>query len=364
MQIHKSTSGLNKSEEEAMKSQASKGCPSRHYTVAQDGSGDFTTIQAAINAVPENAADKSEIRIKQGVYYEKLHIEKPKIHLIGEGAEQTVITYDDYALKKFPDGEMYHTFHSYTAFIGEDDFTAEGLSFVNSAGPGKDVGQALAIYVDGDRAAFRHCRFIGHQDTIFTGPLPPQPIDRSYFGGPRDGAERRNLRQYYEDCYIEGDVDFIFGSATAVFKGCEIFAKNRLKSNAAVENEVNGWITAASTPEGVRYGYVFMDCTLESDAPSQSVYLGRPWRNHAKVCFLNCWMGAHVKQEGWHNWNKTDAESTALFAEFNSVGPGAGSKTERVPWAAMLTEEEASEYTVASILSGSDDWIPFGQAIT
>ncbi|NUU77281.1 pectinesterase family protein [Paenibacillus xylanilyticus] len=331
----------------------------RYYTVSADGSGDFTSIQAAIEAIPDPCAEKTIVRIKQGIYYEKLHIEKPMVHLIGEGADQTVISYDDYALKKFPDGEFYYTFHSYTAFIGADDFTAEGLSFVNSAGPGKDVGQALAVYVDGDRAAFRRCRFIGHQDTIFTGPLPEQPMDRASFGGPRDGAERRRLRQYYEDCYIEGDIDFIFGSATAVFKDCEIFAKNRLSDHAAAEEKVNGWITAASTPEDVRYGYVFIDCALTSNAPPQSVYLGRPWRNHAKVCFLNCWIGAHVKEEGWHNWNKPDAEASAVYAEYNSTGPGAGSRTGRVPWATILNEQQASEYTVSHILSGTDGWLPF-----
>ncbi|PAD32909.1 pectinesterase family protein [Paenibacillus sp. 7523-1] len=363
MEAHKNNSCINRLETKAVDEQVFNGinqsCPSRYYTVAQDGSGDFSTIQAAINAMPDNAINELEIRIKQGVYYEKLHMDKPKIHLIGEGAEQTVVTYDDYALKKFPDGQLYHTFHSYTAFIGEDDFTAEGLSFVNSAGPGKEVGQALAIYVDGDRAAFRNCRFIGHQDTIFTGPLPPKPMDRSFFGGPRDGAERRKLRQYFEDCYIEGDVDFIFGSATAVFKGCEIFSQNRISDTAPAENTVNGWITAASTPEDVRHGYVFIDCTLTSNAPPQSIYLGRPWRNHAKVCFLNCWMGAHVKMEGWHNWNKPDAETTVVYAEFNSKGPGAASAEERVSWAKRLTEEEASEYTAAHILSGVDGWLPF-----
>ncbi|QOS81752.1 pectin methylesterase [Paenibacillus sp. JNUCC31] len=329
------------------------------YLVAADGSGDYSTIQAAIDAIPSNYNDKFKIRIKPGTYVEKLDIVKSKVHLIGESAEQTIVTYGDYALKKFPNGELYHTFHSYTVFIGADDFTAEGISFVNSAGPGKDVGQALAVYVDGDRAAFRRCRFMGHQDTIFTGPLPEQPIDRSFFGGPRDGAERRKLRQYYENCYIEGDVDFIFGSATAVFQGCEIFAKNRLSDVAAAEGEVNGWITAASTPEDVRYGYVFIDCDLTSNAPAQSVYLGRPWRNHAKVCFLNCWMGVHVKQEGWHNWNKTDAETTVVYAEYQSAGPGAGNAMGRVPWARILSEQEAAEYAVPLILSGVDGWQPF-----
>ncbi|WP_128104072.1 pectinesterase family protein [Paenibacillus sp. DCT19] len=329
------------------------------YTVATDGSGDYKTIQAAIDAIPDHSKGRLEIRIKPGVYVEKLHIEKPMVHLIGEGAEQTIITYDDYALKTFPNGELYHTFHSYTVLVGSDDFTAEGLSFVNSAGPGKVVGQALAIYVDGDRAAFRNCRFIGHQDTIFTGPLPEQPLDRSFFGGPRDGAERRKLRQYYEGCYIEGDVDFIFGSATAVFKDCEIFSKVRVSGTDQAKAEVQGYVTAASTPEDVKYGYVFIDCDLTSNAPPESVYLGRPWRNYAKVCFLKCWIGAHVKQEGWHNWNKTDAESTVVFAEYNSSGPGKAQAGARVPWANLLTDEEAAEYTVPLILSGEDDWQPF-----
>ncbi|MGG4127063.1 pectinesterase family protein [Paenibacillus illinoisensis] len=344
-----------------MKVPISKDKNNRLYTVSLDGSGDFPTIQAAIDAIPEPCTEIFIIRIRQGVYVEKLHIEKPGVHLIGEGADQTLITYDDYALKTFPNGEPYHTFHSYSAFVGADDFTAEGLSFVNSAGPGKDVGQALAVYVDGDRAVFRKCRFIGHQDTIFTGPLPDQPIDRSSFGGPRDGAERRKLRQYYEDCYIEGDIDFIFGSATAVFKGCEIFAKKRsFDDTTAFAEEVHGWITAASTPEDVRYGYVFIDCSLTSDAPPQSVYLGRPWRNHAKVCFLHCWMGAHVKQEGWHNWNKPDAEASVVFAEYNSKGPGAGSWAGRVPWATILNEQQAEEYSLSRVLFGEDEWQPFG----
>nr|WP_154984309.1 pectinesterase family protein [Paenibacillus xylanexedens] len=328
-------------------------------TVASDGSGDYTTIQAAVDAHPDHGTQGLPIRVKAGVYVEKLHMDKPGIHLIGEGAEQTIITYDDHALKRFPDGSQYHTFHSYTAFIGADDFKAEGISFVNSAGPGSEVGQALAVYVDGDRAVFRGCRFIGHQDTIFTGPLPEQPLDRSYFGGPRDGAERRKLRQYFEDCYIEGDIDFIFGSATVVFKGCEIFTKSRLTEVEVAEGHVNGWITAASTPEDVRYGYVFVECDLTSNAPKQSVYLGRPWRNHSKVCFLNCWLGAHVKQEGWHNWNKVEAETTVNYAEYKSAGPGAGRADVRVPWSHILTEEEAAEYTLSLVLSGEDGWNPF-----
>ena len=117
------------------------------------------------------------------------------------------------------------------------------------------------------------------------------------FGGPRDNCEKRQLRHYFENCYVKGDVDFIFGSATAVFNKCEIYSNDR-------KEEVNGYITAASTPEGVKFGYVFIDCKLTSDAEPKSVYLGRPWRDFARTVFINTWMGDHIKDEGWHNWNK------------------------------------------------------------
>lgn len=328
------------------------------FIVAGDGSGDYRTIQAALDAIPADADQRFTIAIRAGVYEEKLTIDKPGVRLIGEGADNTIITYHDHALKTFSNGELYHTFHSYTAIIVADDVTTEDLSFVNAAGPGAQVGQALAMYADGDRTVFRRCRFIGHQDTIFTGPLPERPIDRSYFGGPRDGLERRRLRQYYENCYIEGDVDFIFGSATAVFYRCEIFSKNRLSSEEAAAGAVNGWITAASTPPDVRYGYVFIQCRLTGDAPPGSVYLGRPWRNDAKVCFLHCWLGAHVHAAGWHNWDKTEAEATAIFAEYNSSGPGQPQRKRRVSWARALSDEEAAEYAPNRVLSGVDGWAP------
>ncbi|OMF22694.1 pectin methylesterase [Paenibacillus sp. FSL H8-0548] len=321
--------------------------------VAKDGSGDFTTVQEAVNAVPPNSAEQVIITIKNGIYKEKLHIEKPMITLLGESAEHTIITYDDYALKAFPDGELYHTFHSYTLFVGDDDFSAEQISFVNSAGKGEEVGQALAAYVDGDRAMFRKCRFIGWQDTLFTGPLPPYPVDRSTFGGPREGLPRKNVRQYYEDCYIEGDVDYIFGSATAVFNRCEIFTKNRLEGQSGV----NGWITAASTPVELAFGYVFLHCRLTSNAPAQTVYLGRPWREHAKAAFIQCWLGEHIIAEGWHNWNKPASEQTTFFSEYSSSGPGAHSSG-RASWSHMLNDEEAGVFNMVHILAGEDGWTP------
>lgn len=333
-------------------------------TVALDGSGDYTSIQSAIDEIPHHREYPTVIYIQAGTYYEKLHIEKPFVHLIGDPAQPTVITYDDYARKTFPDGSLYHTFYSYTVFVGSDDFRAKYLSFINSAGAGEQVGQALAVYVDSDRAVFDHCRFVGQQDTLFTGPLPPQPIDRSTFGGPREGALRRAQRQYYKHCYIEGNIDFIFGSATAVFDRCEIFARKReCLSTSSKDTEVNsesmihGWLTAASTPEDVQYGYVFLDCQLTSDAPPHSFYLGRPWRNYAKVTWIRCHIGAHIHSTGWDNWNKPEAESTVEYQEYNSEGAGASIK-DRVPWSYLLDSTEADEYTVEHILAGDDGWVP------
>lgn len=322
--------------------------------VAADGTGDVLTIQEAIDQVPACPAEPVVIRVRAGIYREKLTIDKPRITLIGEGVERTVITYDDYARKPHPDGGEYGTFRSYTAFIGGDDFTAEGIAFANTAGYGDDIGQAIAAYVDGDRARFRRCRFLGRQDTLFTGPLPPKPLTPGSFAGPREEAPRRHVRQYYEDCYIEGDVDFIFGSATAVFERCVLFAKNRHRPGA-----VNGWYTAASTPEAAEFGYVFLNCKLTGDAPPASVLLGRPWRNYAKTAFLHCWMDELLRPEGWDNWNKPEAEETVTYGEYDCTGPGAADDG-RVPWSRTLSPEEAARYTAANVLGGADGWTPFG----
>lgn len=332
--------------------------------VASDGSGDFTSIQEAVGRVPEGNKEIVKIYIKNGVYKEKLHIEKNFITLIGQNAKKTILTYDDYAKKKYVNGEKYNTFNSASVFIGGDNFFAQDITFENSAGTGDVVGQAVAAYVDGDRVAFKNCRFLGNQDTLFTGPLPPHPLERGSFGGPRDSDPRRCGRQYYEGCYIEGDIDFIFGSATAVFNKCEIFSKKRSgeqSSNLNSTRDVNGWITAASTPKDVEIGYVFIDCKLNSDAPAKTVYLGRPWRNYAKTAFINCFMGEHIIADGWDNWNKTESEKTTVYCEYNSQGVGA-SNADRVKWSKILSSKEAQRYDILNVLAGIDGWDPEGLA--
>lgn len=295
-----------------------------NFVVAQDGSGDFTTVQAAINAVPDyRKAGPTRIYIKKGMYKEKIVIAESKqnVQLIGE--DGAVLTYDDYAQKPNIFGEGKGTSGSGSIYIFGPDFFAENITFENTSGP---VGQAVACHVAGDRAVFRRCRFLGFQDTLYT------------FG--------ENTREYYEDCYIEGTIDFIFGKATAVFNRCELRSKR-----------TGGFLTAPATPQGSNYGYVFYDCKLTADegVEAGSVWLSRPWRPYGKTVFIRCEMGQHIRPEGWNNWGKTDNERTAYYAEYQCYGKGADT-SRRVAWSHQL--KDANAYVMTNILKGADGWNP------
>lgn len=294
------------------------------FIVAQDESGHFTTVQAAIDAVPDyRKAKPTRILIKKGRYKEKIVIaaSKENVWLVGE--EGTVLTYDDYASKKNTFGEEKGTSGSGSIYIFGAGFTAENITFENASGP---IGQAVACHVAADRAVFRRCRFLGFQDTLYT------------FG--------EYTREYYEDCYIEGTVDFIFGKATAVFNRCTLHSKTS-----------GGYLTAPATPQDCKYGYVFIDCQLTADADVEkgSVWLSRPWRPYGKAVFIRCDMGRHIHPEGFHNWGKVDNEKTAYYAEGGCTGEGASTKR-RVAWAHQL--QDLSGYDLKCILAGSDGWCP------
>ncbi|HEX5323546.1 MAG TPA: pectinesterase family protein [Capsulimonadaceae bacterium] len=295
----------------------------REVTVAADGSGDFKSVQDAINAVPTGTLKQpSIIHVKPGVYNERLYVQREKrfVHLVGEDPATTVVVYDLYANVSGPDGKPIGTFRTPTAQVDADDFTAEGITFQNSAGP---KGQALALRVDGDRDVFKNCRFLGWQDTIL---------------------DNRG-RHYYDHCFIAGATDFIFGGGTALFDNC------------AIECDGNGYITAASTPEDQAYGFVFSNCHITGKTADVQTYLGRPWRGYASVIFLNTDMGGVVRPEGWKNWNNTDRDKTARYAEFHNTGPGSATK-DRVSWSKQLSASQASEISLGSVLGGTDEWNP------
>lgn len=292
------------------------------FIVAQNGSGDFAKVQDAIDAVPDLRANETVIFIKKGIYKEKLILPgtKTNVTFIGEDVNHTILTYDDFASKKNRFGENMGTSGSSSFFIFGDGFTAKNITFENSSGP---VGQAVAVRIDGDKVAFENCRFLGFQDTLY--------------------PHGESSRQYYKNCYIEGTTDFIFGWSVAVFDNCEIFSKKG-----------GSYITAASTKENAAYGFVFINCKLTGDAPENSVYLGRPWRPHAQTVFIDCFMDKHIKKEGWHNWNKPEAEKTTFYAEYQSSGPSANADS-RVKWSHQLTKEDLNHYSLEKILDG---WLP------
>lgn len=335
---------------------------SKEYSL-QDNKEDncYSTITDALNSLSKDDKGLVTIYIKNGVYKEKLVINRSNLTLIGESKEGTVLTYDDYGRMKMEDGSNRGTFRTPSVFIDANDFTAKNLTFQNSAGFGHQVGQALALYVDGDRMVFENCNLLGSQDTLFTGPLPPSPLSPGGFTGPKEFSERINGRHYYKNCYIRGDVDFIFGSATAYFDHCEIFSQKTDTLLPAGEGEVQkiyGYITAASTAKGQEYGYVFSHCRLTSDCPKHSVYLGRPWRDFANTVFLNCELGEHICEEGWDDWNKSHAHDTIFYGEYECRGEGAKGILEgkRAPFSKQLTAEEAEHYSKEKVLRGEDNW--------
>ncbi|MHA6249318.1 pectinesterase family protein [Pontibacter sp. CAU 1760] len=291
--------------------------------VAQDGSGDYTSVQAAVDAVPAFPEERVEIHIRNGVYREKVIIPTWKTNLSfrGESKDNTILTWDDHAGK-----DDINTFTSYTLLVQGEGFRAENMTIENTAG--RDAGQAVALHVAAGRCAFQDCRILGDQDTLYAGQ-----------GGDR---------QYFLRCYIEGTTDFIFGPATAVFEDCTIHCKK------------NSYITAASTPEAQPFGFVFLQCTVTASSQAQQVYLGRPWGPFAQTIFIHTTLGRHIRPEGWHNWSKLATGKTAFYAEYRSKGPGAAPKA-RVTWARQLTRQEAKHFTARNILPGKDSWEFLGE---
>nr|WP_315202107.1 pectinesterase family protein [uncultured Flavobacterium sp.] len=300
-----------------------------NFVVAQDGSGDYKTVQEAFDAVPKLKPERTVIFVKKGTYKEVITLEADKnnVTLIGEDADKVILTFDNYSSKINPvTNKGYGTSNSASCFIIGTEFYAKNITFENSSGP---VGQALAINIQGDKAVFKNCRFLGFQDTMY-------------------GADGR---QYFKDCYIEGSTDFIFGSSTAFFDNCKLHTKG------------GSAITAASTKEHISFGYVFSNCKITGTG-THITTLGRPWRPYAAVVFINTEMSDAIKPAGWDNWRKAENEATARYSEYNSSGTGAY-PNERVNWMKKLTADEVKKYTVENVFKTTyanpaviDNWNP------
>ncbi len=328
----------------------------------------FSSIGSALAQIPANNTTPVIIEIAPGIYHEKLTINKPYITLrgMGESSAHTVISYDDYALDLMEDGSKRGTFRTYTLFIDTHDVTLQHLTIENASGNSATHGQAIALYADGDRLMIDSCRLLGHQDTLFTGPLPEKERQPGGFIGPKQFAPRINGRQYYKNCYICGDIDFIFGSATAYFEHCTIESLLRTKTSAqsdALSDTsafplIQGYVTAASTPKGQAYGYVFSDCRFTSkDCPAGSVYLGRPWRDYAKTILISCELGAHIHPAGFHDWNRENTHDTVYYAEYASFPATSDYRplSDRADFVQNLNEQQAGYFAKELVLG---DWAP------
>jgi pectinesterase len=288
--------------------------------VDRNGRGDFRNIQDAIASLRAfDPAGTVTVFIREGFYKEKILLPAHicNVVFIGESRDKTIISYDDHA-----NIDSMGTFRTYTFKIQGNDITFENLTVENAA---EQLGQAVALHVEGDRIIFRNCRFLGNQDTVYTG--------------------RENCRQYFENCYIEGTTDFIFGPSTVWFESCAIHCKKR------------SYITAASTPAHIEHGYIFNNCTITMADGISEVYLGRPWRPHAMTLFMNCELPEGINALGWDNWRNEENEKTARYIEFNNTGQGAGVSM-RVKWAKVLSEKEAEKYTLENVMKACDGWIP------
>ena len=300
--------------------------------VARDGTGEFRTVDEAIEVCRAFMDYHKVIYIKKGIYKEKLIIPQwlQNIELCGEDRDETIITYDDHANVKIilgkasPHEQAMGTFRTYTLKIEANDITLKNLTIENNSAR---LGQAVALHTEGDRLIFVNCRFIGHQDTVYTG----MPYTRLFF----------------KDCYICGTTDFIFGPSTAWFEDCTI------------ESLINSYVTAASTPVDATYGYIFNKCQLIAKNGVDKVYLGRPWRDYGYTLFMNCDLGAHIRPEGWHHWEK-QRELTARYLEYNNHGVGAQPE-QRVSWSRQLTKKEAQQITPAIVFNRQDNWNPISQ---
>lgn len=294
----------------------------KRIVVAQNGTGNYTTVQQAFDAVPMNNQNLLEIFIKNGVYKEKMHLDSGKnnVRIIGEDAMKTILTYDDHTGTIAPDGSTVNTQTSQSFYIGADNIKIENITIENNAG--FTAGQAVAVKIQGDKVFFLGCRIIGFQDTLL--------------------AAGENSREYYKNCFIQGSTDFIFGAATALFDDCILFSKK------------NSHVTAASTPKDHPFGFVFRRCKLVADTGLNKVSLGRPWRPYASVTYIECTVGDHILPQGWDNWKNAENEKTARYAEYKNTGAGANT-SQRFAWTKQLTDEEAKQYTTDNILRG---WRP------
>ena len=318
-------------------------------TIATDGSAMYRTLIEAVQVCAADPQAPVRFYLKRGVYAERPFIELADYVLEGEDRDETILTAGVGGRDPWPGEEKTGTFRSWTLFLGGGKAVVKNLTVQNTAGDGARVGQALAVYADAGRVLMQGVNLYGNQDTLFTAPLPLREREKNGFRGPRQDSPRLNTEQYYQDCRIRGNIDFIFGGANAVFDHCKIEPLHHKTQTC--------YITAPSTPPE-RPGYLFVDCTVHGDCPPHTAYLGRPWRDCAKTAFICCELGDHICPEGWQNWGKVRAEVLSDYIEYGNFGPGADCSGRNPMSRCLVNPEMETYFSKENVLGGEDGWIP------
>ena len=301
------------------------------------------SITEAVRKIPDDGK-QAVVRLMPGVYREKVEILRSHTEICGDGMDQTAIVWSDAATEILEDGKKRGTFRTATFRTDADYITLQGITIRNESGPREDVGQCIALYADGDYFVCRECKLVSYQDTLFTAPLPPKEIIKDGFIGPKQYAPRKPQRHIYQRTVIYGDIDFIFGGAAAWFEECDIIA---VDGRSRKDKPYIAFCTAASTPEGQKYGYVFHRCRfLGEGVPEHSVYLGRPWRSFAKTVFIECSFGNHICPDAFQDWEKPDFHEHGMYAVYPSP-----SFSGEMKYARVLTPDEANLMTEQSLMS-------------
>ena len=284
----------------------------------------YQTLSEALSAV--EGIDPVVIDLNGTILGQQI-IDRPNV-IIRNGT--FVIDFGAYQI--MADGNKRGTFRSYTLYVAADNVTLENVRVINEAG--YHNGQAIALMIDGDNFRAEKCEFSSYQDTLFLAPLPETEYEKGGFRGPLENKPRIMRRAIFENCLIEGSVDFIFGGGQGYFHGCEIRSRN-------IQSPVNGYVCAPSTPQGERYGFIFDQCRFTSEpGMRESVYLARPWRDHGKCLIVNSVIGDHIRKEGYSDWDKPWAQKTSEFKEFNNVSRR---KPERVGWLKSVSAEDLEQ---------------------
>ena len=323
-------------------------------TIRVTPGGEPDTIAKAIAALPEDPSIPARILLSAGTWCEKIELLRPNTIIEGAGADKTEIVWDDGAYETLPDGQARRTFRTATLRIAGDHVTLRRLSVTNAAAPREKVGQAIALYVNGDEFLAENCHFSGSQDTLFLAPLPKAVVEPGGFTGPDENTPRRPQRHLFRKCIIEGDIDFIFGGAAAWFEECELVSRDGREDRSS---PFVGYVCAPCTPQGQEYGFVFNRCRFLNDqCPDSSVYIGRPWRSDARITLLSCGLDSHIAEGWFDDWNKPESHERSFFSEYGCWGPG--HLKGKASYMHTLTPEDAAKVTYEAFRTSPLNGIP------